>query len=116
MSGAAENTEVTLGEVSRGLTRVEAEMRAGFDAISQEIKSLSFVPAAVYSADKLAAADRMAALAADFEEDRRERREVEAVAAQRAWQARWSIILAMIAMPISIIGAVLTALLMSTIK
>ena len=38
-----ESTEVTLGEVARGLSRVEREMQEGFAAIRREIAGLSFV-------------------------------------------------------------------------
>lgn len=91
-------------------------MREGFAAIRNEIKSLSFVPAAVYSADKLAHNDRFDRLTQDFESEREARREAEALATQRAWQARWSIVLALLGMPISIFGAVVAALIIAALK
>jgi hypothetical protein len=109
-------TEVTLGEVARGLGRVEREMQAGFQAIKDEIKSLSFVPAAVYSADKVAQHDRMERLELDLEEEKVLRRDAEAISNQRAFQSRWSIILALVAMPISVIGSVLAALIVAWLK
>jgi hypothetical protein len=109
-------TEVTLGEVARGLSRVETEMHAGFKALREELKTLSFVDSAVYSADKVAYHDRVARLEADLEDERTLRREADAVAQQRAWQSRWSIILAVIGMPISILGAVVAALVVAALK
>lgn len=109
-------TEVTLGEVARGLGRVEREMHEGFAAMRREISTLSFVPAAVYAADMMAYRDRVDRLEVDLNEESGTRRDAEHVAQQRAWQSRWSIILALVGMPISIIGAVVAALVIATVK
>lgn len=101
----ADPTEVTLGEVGRGLDRVEREMRDGIAAIRAEIKALAFVPAAVYAADQVGNRERIERL-----------EEADKDARQRAWQSRWSIVLALIAMPISIVGAVIAALVIAALK
>jgi hypothetical protein len=111
-----DSTEVTLGEVARGLGRVEREIEVGFQAIRQEIKSLSFVPAAVYSADKVAQHDRIGRLEEDLEEEKVLRRDAEALSSQRAWQSRWSLLLALFGMPISVVGAVAAALIVAWLK
>lgn len=104
--------DVTLGEVARGLSRVEREMQA----IRREISQLSFVPAQVYAADSLAYRDRIErvehALAAEVEA----RREVETVSAQRSWQSRWSITIALIGMPLSILGSIVAGLVLAALK
>lgn len=111
-----DSKEVTLGEVARGLSRVEREMQAGFAAIRAEIQGLSFVPAAVYAADSLAYRERIERIEHEQAAEARMRREAETASQQRAWQARWSIILAVIGMPISIGGAVIAALLIAALK
>ena len=108
--------EPTLGEVSRGLGRVEREMREGFTAIRTEIGKLGFVPAQVYASDQAAARDRLVRIEESLREEADLRREAETSAAQRAWQSRWSVTLAMIGMPISIIGAVIAALVTASFK
>lgn len=112
----SQETEVTLGEVARGLSRVEREMQVGFAAIRAEIQGLSFVPAAVYAADMLAHRERLDRIEREAAEETEIRREAEATAQQRAWQARWSIILAVVAMPISVLGSVVAALLIAALK
>lgn len=101
--------DVTTGELSRGLSRVEREMQAGFTAIRDEIRGLTFVPTAVYAADKLAAAERVTRLEADLAEERRERQADEKVAQQRAWQAGLAVKLAIAGIPISALTALVTA-------
>jgi hypothetical protein len=111
----AEFSEVTLGEVARGLNRVEREMHEGFAAIRREIGHLSFVPAAVYSADMVAYRERMERVEAGLAEEISLRREDAQTSSQRAWQSRWGIALALIAMPISIVGAVIAALIVASV-
>ena len=101
--------EVTLGEVARGLSRVEREMQVGIAAIRQEIAALAFVPAAVYAADMSAHRERVTRLERDLAEESAVRQNTEAVSQQRAWQAKWSIILAFVGMPISVVGALVIA-------
>jgi hypothetical protein len=101
--------DVTIGELARGLSRVEREVQAGFAAIRQEISGLSFVPAQVYAADTSAWRDRVQRLERDLSAEAAVRRETEATAQQRAWQAKWSIMIALFGMPISIIGALIIA-------
>lgn len=112
----ADSTEVTLGEVARGLGRVEREMHLGFSAIRAEIGKLSFVPAQVYAADMVAYRDRMERIEENAAREAELRHEAEAVASQRAFQSRWSVVLALIGMPISIIGAVIAALVIAALK
>lgn len=111
-----ESTEVTLGEVARGVSRVEREMHEGFAAIRREIAGLSFVPAQVYAADMLAYRERVVRVEEDLDEERKIRREAEQVQQQRGWQAKWSIVLALIAMPISILGSVVAGLVIAALK
>jgi hypothetical protein len=111
-----DGTEVTLGEVSRGLFRVEREMHAGFTAIRQEIGKLSFVPAQVYAADTMAYRDRVERIEATLRGEAELRREAETAAAQRTWQARLSMMLALVGMPLSIIGSVVAGLVISALK
>lgn len=112
----AESTEVTLGEVSRGLSRVEREMHMGFAAIRVEIGKLSFVPSQVYAADSLAYRDRMERVEASLRQETEHRLKAESEAAQRAWQSRLGIALALIGFPLSIVGAVITGLIMTHVK
>ncbi|WP_328465550.1 hypothetical protein OHA21_43880 [Actinoplanes sp. NBC_00393] len=109
-------SDVTTGELSRGLSRVEREMREGFSAIRKEISGLSFVPAAVYAADMLAYRDKIQRLEGDLDEERQERREDQKIAQQRSWQASWSIRLAIISMPLSLAVSVAAGLLIAALK
>lgn len=111
-----EGTEVTLGEVSRGLARVERQMHDGFAAIRAEIGKLSFVPAQVYAADSLAYRDRMERIEGALRDEAEARREAEALAGQRAWQSRLSMGLALIGLPLSIIGSVAAGLVIAALK
>lgn len=97
--------EVSTGELSRGLARVEQEMKDGFSQLRAELAAMTYVQPAVYAADQAATRDRLVRL-----------EEAEKVAQQRAWQSRWSIIIALVGMPISIIGAVIAAMLITGLK
>ena len=112
----AESTEVTLGEVSRGLSRVEREMQAGFSTMRAEISRLSFVPAQVYASDSAAYRDRMDRVEAALRDEGQLRHEAESLADQRAWQSRLSIMLALVGMPLSIVGSVVAGLVIAAFK
>lgn len=101
--------DVTLGEVARRVDRVETEMKAGFKAVQEQIAALSFVPSAVYAADRAADLERHRRLEADLREETRERRDAEKTAAQRGWQTRLSLALAVIGPPLSALGAFIVA-------
>lgn len=90
--------DVTTGELSRGLSRVEREMQAGFSAVREEIRALAFVPAAVYTSEMAANRDRIKRL-----------EEGEEAADQRAWQARLALGVALTSMLLSIIGGLILA-------
>lgn len=109
---APESTEVTLGEVHRGLTRVEQEMHLGFEAVRQQIRTLSFVPSGVYAADVLAYRDRLDRIETALAAEVTWRRDTEAVSVQRAWQSRLSIVLAMV----SVLGAIVAPLIVAALK
>lgn len=79
--------EVSTGELSRGLARVEDEMKAGFAQLRRELAAMTYVQPAVYAADQAATRDRLVRL-----------EQAEQVAQQRAWQARLSLILAFISL------------------
>lgn len=113
---SSDPAEVTLGEVARGLSRVEREMLAGFTALRQEIAGLAFVPAAVYAADQVAHRERVTRVEQDIADEATARQQAESVAQQRAWQARWSIILAIACMPVSVAGSVIAALVIAALK
>lgn len=113
---AGGSTEVTLGEVSRGLSRVEREMHLGFQAIRAEIGKLSFVPSQVYAADMMAYRDRLERTEIALRDEVEVRRETDTANAQRAWQSRWGVTLALIGMPISIIGSVVAGLVIAALK
>jgi hypothetical protein len=112
----ADGTEVTLGEVSRGLSRVEREMHAGFAAMRAEIGMLSFVPSQVYAADMMAYRDRLERAEVAIRSESELRRETETGASQRAWQGRIGILLALVGMPLSIIGSVVAGLVIAALK
>jgi hypothetical protein len=90
--------DVTTGELSRGLSRVEREMQAGFTAIRDEIRALAFVPAAVYASEMTAVRERVKRV-----------EEAGETADQRAWQARLAITLAVVSMLLSIVGGLVLA-------
>lgn len=100
---------VTTGELSRGLSRVEREMQAGFDAVRKEIRALTFVPAAVYASDMIGQRERVDRLEQDLAEERRERQAAQHTGDQRAWQAKLAVGMAAAGIPISIVTAVATA-------
>lgn len=97
--------EVSTGELSRGLARLEREMQAGFAQLRGQLGELNYVQPAVYAADQAATRDRLERLEAAAE-----------VAQQRAWQSRWSINLALFGMPLSIVGAVVAALVVAALR
>lgn len=105
-----EPTDITLGEVGRRVDRLDHEMRAGFTRVAEQVAALTFVPAAVYAADQSATAEKIRRLEADLRGEEEERRTAEQTASQRAWQARLSLIMALLGMPLSVIGSVVVAL------
>lgn len=108
--------EVTIGELDRRVDRLERAMEAGFQGLREEIQRLSFVSAAVYAADRSADQERIRRLEADLTEERDARTGAEQAVQQRAWQSRWSLIVALIGLPLSVIGSVLAALLLTYLK
>lgn len=101
--------DVTLGEVARRVDRVETEMRTGFREVKEEIARLSFVPAAVYAADRSADAHRLTRLEDDLEAEKQARQSAEQSAAHRGWQARLSLGVAMMGIVLSPAAAFLAA-------
>lgn len=87
-------------------------MHVGFQSMRDEIQRLAFVPAAVPAADRSGDTDRIRRL----KDETKEREGGMAVADQRAWQARMSLILALIGLPLSIIGSVVVALILTHMK
>lgn len=106
---------ITLGEVGRRVDRLDSEMRAGFQKVAEQIAGLSFVPAAVYAADRSAEAERARRVEADLREEIRARESAEQTSGQRAWQARLSLILALVGLPLSVIGSVVAALVVTSV-
>lgn len=102
-----DQSDVTIGELSRGLSRVERQVQDGFAAIRQEIAGLGFVPTAVYAADMAALRDRQLRVELGLADEIAQRHTAEATTQQRAWQAKWSIILAVASVPLSVIGALI---------
>lgn len=111
-----EPTDITLGEVARRVDRLDQEMRAGFKAVQEEIAKLAFVPAAVYAADRAADVERIRRLEDDLKEEVGAREETERTAAQRTWQARLSLVMALIGLPLSVLGSVIVALVVVHIR
>lgn len=111
-----ESMDVNLGEVTRRLDRTDEEvrglgneMRAGFQALSDKMERLAFVPAAVYAADRAADQESVRRLADDLRQEAQERKAAEEKADQRAHQVRWSLILAGLGVPLSVVAGVVTA-------
>lgn len=107
--------DMTIGELSRRVDRLDTEMKAGIQAVREDIQRLQFVPAAVYASDRSGDAERVRRLEADLIEERREREAEKGTADQRAWQARLSLIMAMVGLPISLIGSILAAVIISNL-
>lgn len=97
---AEESMDVNLGEVVRRQDRMETRMDAGFQALGDKVERLTsgFVPAAVYAADRSADQERIRRVEGDL-----------AQAEQRGHQARWSLILAGLGLPLSVAASVLAA-------
>lgn len=111
-----EPTDLTIGEVGRRVDRLDAEVRAGFRQVAEQISGLAFVPAAVYAADRSAEGERLRRLEKDLKEETEARETAERTASQRAWQARLSLLMAMLGLPLSVLGSVLVALLVAQMK
>ena len=101
--------DVTLGEVDRRVGRLEQRVDSGFKELKEEIARLSFVPAAVYAADRAGDAHRLAALEADLALESRDRRAAEDNARHRSFQARLALVVAALGIPASILAGVVTA-------
>ncbi|MFI6760596.1 hypothetical protein ACIBF5_15820 [Micromonospora sp. NPDC050417] len=112
----ADADPVTLGELGRRVDRVDVEMRNGFQQLREELRGLTFVPAAVYAADRSGDHERMRRLEGDLKEEITAREEAEKVAGQRAWQSRLSLTLAIVGLPISIVGSIVVAIIHAQIN
>lgn len=112
---STDGRDVTLGEVVRRVDRLDREMMAGFASMREELRGLAFVPAAVYSADRVADDLRFRRLEDDLVAERAGREEAERVADQRAWQARLSVVMAFVGLPLSVIGSIVVALVVSQV-
>lgn len=108
-----ESQDVTLGELARRVDRLDSAMVAGFATMQAELRGLAFVPAAVYSADRVTDDLRVSRLESDLLAERVGREEAERIAAQRAWQARLSMVMAFVGLPLSVIGSIVVALVVS---
>lgn len=104
-----ESMDVNLGEVTRRVDRLETRMDAGFQALSDKMERLAFVPAAVYAADRAADQESVRRLEADLRQEAQERKVAQEKADQRAHQVRWSLILAGLGVPLSVVAGVVTA-------
>lgn len=107
---------ITLGELGRRADRLDQEMRLGFDSLRNEIQRLNFIPSGVYAADRSADQERIRRLEQDLSTEVKERESALAESNQRAWQARLSFILALIGLPVSIIGSLIVALVLTQMK
>jgi len=112
----SEAQDISLGEVARRVDRLDSEMRAGFASMRDEIRGLAFVPAGVYTADRSADLERMRRFEDDLAEEMRTRVAVQQTTDQRAWQARLSLIVALLGLPISIIGSIAVALILARLN
>jgi hypothetical protein len=108
--------DITLGEVGRRVDRLDQEMRAGFAKVAEQLAGLAFVPAGVYAADQSAMAERMRRLEADLRDEEAARRAAEQTASHRAWQARLSLVMALLGLPLSVLGAVVVALVLAPMR
>lgn len=98
MAESEESMTVNLGEVTRRVDRLETRMDANFQALSDKMERLAFVPAAVYASDRTADQERIRRVESDLAE-----------AEQRGHQARWSLILAGLGVPLSVAASVLAS-------
>ena len=114
--GAGLPEDMTLGELARRVDRIDSEVRDGFAGVREEIRSLAFVHPAVYAADRQADGQRFARIERDLTEEKNAREDAERMAAARAWQARFSLVMALLGLPISVIGSVVVALVVAQIK
>lgn len=85
--------QVTIGELGRRMDRVEEAVTRGFDRLTERLDR-DYVGVALYAADRAADRARMAKLEARAEGD-----------AQRAWQSRLSLMVALLSVPAGIITA-----------
>lgn len=97
--------DVTINELARRVDRLDTAMASGFQSMREEIQRLAFVPAAVYAADRSGDQERIRRL-----------EEGAKLVDQRAWQARTSLIVAVVGLPLSIIGSIIVAMLLAQMK
>lgn len=91
--------DVTLGELGRRVDRLDDQMNKGFEAMRNEIRNLSFVPAGVYASDQGATNQRI---------NRLEQRSD--TAEQRGWQVRVAIIMAVFSTLLTVVVAIFLGL------
>ncbi len=104
--------DITTGELGRRVDRLDREMKAGFESLHNEIRTLQFVPAAVYAADRSADQERLRRMEQDLVDERHEREGEAKESEKRAFTARWSLITALIACPLAVIASVVAALIL----
>lgn len=95
----SQHEDVTLGELSRRVERLETQVSAGFEAMRSELRTLTFVPAGVYASDQSGVNMRIQRL-----------EELNKTMENRSWHIRFAIIAAIFSGLMTIVTTVLLVL------